>query len=83
MRSRIDTLDQRNIELEDIIRKLEKEKEELWLRAKDQYASESERVDELLHENDNLKIELERMTTRLKSMQENSSTLSLTLNETQ
>ena len=71
------------MELEEKLRKCEREKEELWQRAKDQYHNESERVDELLYENDNLKREVERLTQRLKALQDNASTLSLTLNETQ
>ena len=50
-----DMLDSKNIELEERLKRVEKEKEELWVRAKDQYHAESERVDELIHENDNLK----------------------------
>ncbi|CDW83113.1 UNKNOWN [Stylonychia lemnae] len=83
MKSRIDTLDQRNMDLEEKLRRVEKEKEELWTRAKDQYQGESERVDELLYENDNLRKELDKQHLRIKTLQENSSTLSQTLNETQ
>jgi chromosome segregation ATPase len=71
------------MELEEKLRKSEREKEELLQRAKNQYHNESERVDELLYENDNLKREVEKLTQRLKALQENASTLSLTLNETQ
>ena len=35
MKSRIDTLDQKNMELEDKIRKNEREKDQIWERAKD------------------------------------------------
>jgi len=48
------------MELEDKLRRVEREKEEMWTRVKDQYQGESERVDELLYENDNLRKELDK-----------------------
>lgn len=49
--------DERNA-LDDKLKKMEKDREELWERAKNSQ-KESERVDELMHENDNLLKELE------------------------
>ncbi len=49
------------MELEDRLTRADREKEELWTRAKDQYEGESERVDELMHDNDNLNKEIERL----------------------
>jgi hypothetical protein len=44
---------------------------------------EGSRVDELLHENDNLKKESEGLQERIKAVQLNGQTLAQTLNETQ
>jgi hypothetical protein len=50
------------MDLEERLRQSEREKEDLRQRANDQYNNESERVDELLYENDNLKREVDRLT---------------------
>jgi len=49
------------MDLEEKLVRVIREKEELWTRANDQMQGESERVDELLHENDNLKRDIDRL----------------------
>ena len=68
LKQRIDQLDLKNMELEDKLRRVEREKEEMWTRVKDQYQGESERVDELLYENDNLRKELDKQHLRIKTL---------------
>ena len=62
---------------------MEKERQELWERVRTLEQDSDLRVDELMHENDNLHRQVAQFQARCQAQQENLKELTTTLNETQ